>query len=296
MKLKAIATLGAVTAMALGLGLGASAASAAATVKATVYDATESPLPGNVPSEGAEAYSFDEFGDAVNLDGTARTLTQVSVVMSSWGCENGYWYANNCSTGKNAKFSEPITMNVYAAPVTNGDGTVSPGRLLTTVTNTFAIPYRPSADLRHCNTTNDAVGRWYDKKSGNCYNGKAVKITFNFSSLRLTLPDSVVIGIAYDTTHHGYDPIGEDADCYQEDGGCGYDSLNVGLNDSGAPSVGSEAYPGDIFETLEPGSPDRCDATPADNEFQLNSPTSTSCWTPYVPEISIAAKGPAPAA
>jgi hypothetical protein len=38
----------------------------------------------------------------------------------------------------------------------------------------------------------------------------------------------VIWGVAYNTTHYGDAPIGVNAPCFTEPGGCGYDSLNVG--------------------------------------------------------------------
>jgi hypothetical protein len=42
-----------------------------------------SPLHGNMPSVGAEAYAFNEFGNQVTFAGTNRQLTNVVVTMSS---------------------------------------------------------------------------------------------------------------------------------------------------------------------------------------------------------------------
>src|ERR1700694_1685253 len=61
---------------------------------------------GNLPSVGAEAYSFKEFGNEVNLVG--NHLTTVTVTLSSWGCQTGSWYAHNCGTIAGSTFTEPI--------------------------------------------------------------------------------------------------------------------------------------------------------------------------------------------
>ncbi len=66
--------------------------------------AVASPLPGNLPSVGAEAYAFNEFGNEVRFSGTNRALTNVIVEMSSWGCVTGHWYSGNCSTPPGATF------------------------------------------------------------------------------------------------------------------------------------------------------------------------------------------------
>ena len=52
----------------------------------TIYDSTVSPLPGNLPSVGAEAYSFRQFGDNVTFAGKDRKLQTVTVTLSSWAC------------------------------------------------------------------------------------------------------------------------------------------------------------------------------------------------------------------
>src|SRR2546421_3571285 len=80
-----------------------------------IYDSTVSPLPGNLPSVGAEAYAFNEFGDAVNFAGTARSPRSVTVTMSSWGCQAGHWYTADCVTTPGATFNIDITLNIYNA-------------------------------------------------------------------------------------------------------------------------------------------------------------------------------------
>lgn len=80
-----------------------------------IYDSTVSPLPGNLPSVGAEAYAFNQFGDGITFAGTSRNLTTVTVTLSSWGCQNGNWYSGNCVTTPGATFSVPITFNIYNA-------------------------------------------------------------------------------------------------------------------------------------------------------------------------------------
>ena len=121
------AVLGTVVALLLLTGVGPSSAA-----PASVYDNLPSRSVGNVPSWGYEAESVSEFGGQIQLAGTQRTDLQLTVLMSSWGCESGTWFAGNCATTPGASFSEPITMNVYAV---NADDSV--GALVTSMT--FAI-------------------------------------------------------------------------------------------------------------------------------------------------------------
>jgi hypothetical protein len=125
---------------------------------ATVYNNIPSPLAGNYPSVSFEATSTAEFGGLVQLAAGERTNPVVRVTMSSWGCENGG--GTTCATTPGAVFSLPITLNLYAV---NSDNSL--GELLATDTQTFKIPYRPSADPTNCGV---GSSRWFDGTS--CYN------------------------------------------------------------------------------------------------------------------------------
>jgi len=189
-----------------------------------VYNSIPDPLAGNYPSQAYEAQSASEFGGQILLTGTNRTDPKVTIMMSSWGCESGSWNLATCVTTPGSTFSHPITLNIYSV----GSGN-SVGSLITTKTQTFAIPYRPSKDPVNC-----PAGGWWNGTT--CFNGLATPISFDLTGV--TLPDNVIISLAYNTTHYGYAPVGEAATCYSEDGGCGYDSLNVALN-----TLGSVTYP-----------------------------------------------------
>src|SRR2546423_5233803 len=197
----------------------ASAAVSAAPVT-PIYNNIPTPLPGNLPSWGFEATGTQEFGDRVGFTTTARRLVSVTQTMSSWACQLGHWYDADCATAPGATFTHSVTMNLY-----NVAAGAAPGTLIGTKTQTFVMPYRPSTDPIHCTGC-----RWYD--GTDCFNGKAFTITFDFSSQNLTLPNQVIFGVAYNTTHHGYTPMGETAACFiapPPSGGCPYDSLNAAL-------------------------------------------------------------------
>ena len=194
-----------------------------------VYDSIGAVVPDNVVSLGFEATSTSEFGDLVQLAPGARRLDSVEVLLSSWGCENGSWNIGDCTTTPGATFSHPITLNIYQSTPGVGTGV---GALVATVTETFDIPYRPSAaGLPTC-----ADGRWSNGTT--CFNGLATPVTFEFPSTPV-VPTNLIWTVAYNTTHHGYSPIGELAPCYTEAGGCGYDALNVGAETlTPAPAAG----------------------------------------------------------
>ncbi len=189
-------TAPAIAAGVVGLMLLAAPAALAVT-RTTVYDNIPSPLPGNVPSIGFEATAASEFGGQVNFSGTDRNNPIVSVVMSSWACQTGHWNSGDCGTTPGAAFSVPLTIRVYA--VGAGD---EPGIQIGAVTHTFSMPYRPSANYSKCTGAN--AGKWYQSTTATCFNGKAFTRTVSLGSLNW--PDTVIIGVAYNTTHYGLQP------------------------------------------------------------------------------------------
>lgn len=239
-----------------------------------IYNSIPSPLPGNVVSLGYEATSTAEFGDQVQFSvGSGRNLLKVTQTMSSWGCEAGSWHEGDCSTTPGTTFSHPITLNVYNV----GPGSTV-GSLITSVTQTFNIPYRPSASL----VCGD--GRWFNSADATCYNGYAVNIEFNLPGT--LVPNNVIYSIAYNTTHYGAAPIGESASCFTSSGGCGYDSLNVGLE--GVTTVGANPAPDDAYlSSTWAGA--YCDGgASGTGMFRLDA----GCWTGFKPSVRFFAANP----
>ena len=182
----------------------AGSALAATGIKSSViFDSTNPNGPKtNIDSYGPAAYSFTSIGDKVTFDGTARSLSNVTVTLSSWACQQGSWNGKDCLTQPGATFSQPITLKITNPE--NGETMIS--------TKTFDIPYRPSASAK-CTDAN--AGKWMTP-SKVCKNGLANDVTFNLSGAKL--PDTVVYEISFLT-------------------GGPADSLNVAVTD--APSVGT---------------------------------------------------------
>jgi hypothetical protein len=265
-----------VVAVAVALAVASPAALAAGGGK-VIYDSTVTPKPANLPSVGAEAYSFTEFGDEVTFAAGSRQLQRVTVTLSSWGCQAGHWYSSDCVTSPGAKFAISITFNIYSPGPSN-----TAGALLGSRTQTFQVPYRPSSDNVRC-----TGGRWFAGAQG-CFNGLAANITFNFSSQHLVLPDTAVFGITYDTSHYGPHPIGQAAACYTSSAGCPYDSLNIGL----APvvKVGSKPFPNTVYQNAV-FEADYCDnPLGVAGVMRLDSPT-VACWAGFVPAVKFVAAG-----
>ena len=222
-----------------------------------IYDSIVNPSPGNLYSWAFQATQTSEFGNQITLGGASRVLNNVVVQMSSWGCQTGS--GTSCVTTAGATFTEPITLNIYNVGPANAVGS-----LIATDTQTFAIPYRPSADphyvtdcapdvTQYGGNIGDYAGTWYDPTVSpvtdlplGCFNGLLANIQFDFG--HVTLPNRIIYGIAYNTSGYGSHPYGYSTACSASSAGCGYDSLNVGLsNEPGSPTIGSDPNLGTAY-------------------------------------------------
>ena len=265
-------------ALALSLGLTVLlTGTAAAADQRSIYDTMPRPLPGNVPSLGYEATSTAEFGDRIRFAEGDRQLNAVTVLMSSWGCQSGSWYGHDCATAKNATFTHSITLNVYAV----GAG-AAPGVRLASVTQTFKMPYRPSADPANCTD-----GRWYDASAKRCFNGKAFTISFKLAKQHVVVPGEVIVTIAYNTSHYGAHPIGASA-CGSTAAGCPYDSLNVGLVDpASALRAGVDPAPNDAYLSSTWGGAYCDNGAAGTGTLRLDA----GCWAGYKPALRVSTGG-----
>ena len=212
-----------------------SATAASASPTPVIYNATPTPLPPNVASVGFEATQTAQFGDHIVLGDTARTLQAVTVTMSDWALYSDY-SGDPRYSADSTNWTHPITVNIYS---THLDPNGVPDMLLGTITQTVTIPWRPVADPTCSNGTAWRAG------DGNCYNGLSFNATFDMSGLNVTLPNEVIVGIAYNTADYGTAPIGSAGP---------YNSLNVGVPTSDAVTVGSDANTDNVFwNTSTPG-------------------------------------------
>jgi len=204
----------------------------------------------NVPSIGPEAYAFNQLGNAVTFAGSTRNLTSVTVGLSSWACVSGAWNTGDCSTPSGATFPQAITFNIY-----DSTGTTA----LASSTQTFSVPYRPSASPK---CTGGNAGKWYSPSQKTCFNGLYNEVTFNFSGV--TLPDDVVYGIEYNTRDYGPAPTGVAGPS---------DSLNIALvTEPGDVSSGRDTTPGSLWE-----------------EHSGSAFGPTTEWAPSVPAVQFKA-------
>lgn len=278
----------------MGLVTAPAAVSGAATPTTTVYDSTQVGATSLV-SQCFECAQVAEIGNQVALAPGSHVLNNVTVTMESWGCEAGGVYSNDCIS-TDPTFNYPVTLNLYQV----GTGGVAVGSPITSITQTFAIKYRPTSDQTNCPPANHGgAGLWFDGSA--CHYGIASNITFNLSDLHV--PSHVIYGIAINTADYGTSPVA----CINQPTGCPANSLNVGLTttDGPQPSVGGDPVLGALYQnTLY--QPYYCDNgvtgsfradLPLDYGSNPSNPAQ-SCWSANGPYTFINSSnnsyGPAP--
>jgi hypothetical protein len=267
-------------------------ASAGATLT-PVYSNIPTKLPGNFASLGYECCQVSEFGGAVGViaapPGHVWKNPKVTVVLSSWACQEGGAENGTCVTAKGARFEWPITFSIYEL----GPGN-SVGPKVAAGSKVFKIPYRPSAS-QICNSL-PSPGGWYDKADEHCYHGFASKISF---ALKLAkLPEKAIVSVAYNTSDYGAEPQRPknpecDTPAFQSahnGAGCPFDSLNVAVHQSGeefatTPAIGT--YP-DLEEVFIASTYSAlfCSPGQANGTFGPSGP----CWNEEQPVLSLAAQ------
>lgn len=248
------------------LMFGSLAASAFASTE-TVYNALPSVSPHtNYPSQPFQAQQAFEFGDYIHLGGTNRALNTVTVTMSDWAKYSDY-SGDSRYSGNSSTWTHPITLNVYTNHL---DSNGAPDDKIATVTQDITIPWRPESDPS-CGSTSNGMG-W--KEGNTCFNysGIAFNAVFDLSSLNVTLPDDIIVSVAYNTQTWGYSPIGTAGP---------YNSLNVAVPSGNSATVGSDDSNDKVFwntHTCAWYTDATSKATCTSGTFGLFQDTG---WTPY---------------
>jgi hypothetical protein len=199
-----------------------------------VYDSFVNPMPSSTPSEAFSQLAVDmngpaSVGNAVTLASAGKTLSSAVVALNNWACQVGNGNYLPCTTTvPGSTYPATMTFNVY-------DPSVSLTSPVATDTQTFAIPYRPSADAAHCGATSP---EWYDAASSTCHSGQTTTVTFNsFTGSNLVLPSNVVYEISYTPTSN----LLTDPSNY----------LNFSLStESTNVSIGSDTNPGNLYMNI----------------------------------------------
>jgi hypothetical protein len=263
---------------ALLLALAISAVSAGAASANVLYDNIPKTLPANFASIGFEATSTSELGGEVELTKPsakhAENLT-VSAVMSSWACQSGGWSTDNCVTTPGATFSQPITLKLYT--VGSEGAPVGP---IAQATQTFEIPYRPSASLE---CRGELAGTWWSTQGKGkhvthaCANGLASRITFAPVNVSAPVPKQLIVSLAYNTETYGVAPTGEEGPV---------NSLNVALSESWEGTLSKGSDPSEGLYANSNWSGMYCGNSSALDTFSFTG----TCWGPeggYQPVIEV---------
>jgi len=227
------------------------------------------------PAEGFECCQRNEFGDQVTLAGSTtfpgRTLRSLKVLFGSYACQTGGWNTGDCQSAPGSTFAWPITARLYSP-----SNTTTP---LAMVTVTQSIPYRPPTDAVRCPTPGSGAtvaNRWYNPAAPgpgetHCQNNIATVLTFTFPG-NVTLPDSVIWTVAFNTSTSGYNPV--HSPCVIAN--CPYDSLNVGTKSyPNAPYAGTDPNEAEVWTSTA--------ANPALHAEILTPPPPGNTWIGFRP-------------
>jgi len=276
----ALVSAAALTLVGVCVAQAASAPSASAVpTSAVVFDSLPATNPGSLASYGMQAYQMREFGQRLQLGGTARMLGSIEIGFVDWACENWASGATPCTTTPGAAFTVPVTVNVYEAGAS--DETV--GDRIATTSKDVEVPFRPSAD--------EACGdnRWSPNGGADCFNGYYFTEVFGFEE-NPVLPDDVVVSVAYDTRTQGFEPTGAVGPV---------DSFNVAVSGT-LGDVGAVADPTtSVFidsATAAHYTPDGIDATGIDPDWLGTFHAGRSWDQAPIPIRISAVQAPAPVA
>jgi PEP-CTERM motif len=179
----------------------------------SIYYDIPDPLPPNVSSLPYQTTGTSEFGGMVTTT-APLPIASATVIMSNWATESAFE-----AFGTSPGYFVPLTLNLYDVGPSD-----TVGALLYTATVNAFIQWRPEDDPS-CPGGNWLAG------DGNCYSGISQAVTFAIPLV--TMPQTFIYGIAFNTQNSGYAPTGVNGP---------YNLLNIGLN-TAPPSVGTNPLP-----------------------------------------------------
>ena len=295
MAVSALISAGLVGVVVVGLSTAAPAAGVPGDPTTVSYASTTDPPPPSVPSVGADNTAYSELGNEVTL-AHPGPLDSVIVTMSIWACQSGPDWDNCQTTNPEATFTVPTTLKIE----TNPENPTAPGPVIATDSETSeAYPFRPSPSPE---CAGELPTGWYDATNKTCHDGKNFNIRFsNFTfengfSAAEPLPATVIYGIAYNTSGHGYIPTNN-----PPNDPANY--LNIGLSTN--VTAGTNASLDSVFMAADEGNLLTCDtldtgprpALPPFRSYNVIAPTESSACgmgvNYYFPAVIINTSAPA---
>jgi hypothetical protein len=126
------------------------------------------------------------FGGMVEFSHRPGVIKSLTADVDSFTCEHGEYQFENCYTGRpGKKFAYELTANIYEVGAENAEGL-----LVTSSTERFKLPYRPTTNVK-CPVTPEGKGF-----GANCdVGGYLAKVTFKHFAPAAVLPEKAIITI-----------------------------------------------------------------------------------------------------
>jgi hypothetical protein len=214
-----------------------------------VYNDLPNPIPQSSPSIGFQSNHTREFGDLIQPVGGATTLTSGTILMDG---EALFADWSSFPGATSSGWSWPLTLNLYNVVIDTA-GNPQVGTQITSVTQTFAIPWRPVGGPT----------------------GQDFLAVFNLPNV--AVPSEFIFSIVYNTQTFGPNPTGTAGP---------HESLNVGLNTTAPPQVGTRPFPDTAYLNADKSTNYYCgvgasDPTPFARDTGWQTPFPPGCGGVY---------------
>jgi hypothetical protein len=165
----------------------ATASAAPAKVVYSDLNTVPATVNGRLDEDTYSAAPFEfPFGGLVEFTHRPGVIRRLTADVDSFTCEHGVYQLENCYTARpGKKFSYELTASIYEVGAGN-----EPGALVTTSTERFKIPYRPTTNVA-CPTTPEGKGFGVNCDVG----GYLAKVTFKHFVPAAVLPEEAIITI-----------------------------------------------------------------------------------------------------
>jgi phosphate transport system substrate-binding protein len=165
-----------------------------------IFDNTPAVLPADLPGQPFQAQHVSQFGADVLFAVGGRALDSVKVMMTS-AARRSVW--PSWPTTLAGGWAQPITLNLFTVDPQEPTQLAS---LISSVTQTFSVPWRPESDPT-CPDTGRGPGFAWRAADAACHDALAFAVVFDLSSLSLIAPERLAFGVAFSTSDYGAAPL-----------------------------------------------------------------------------------------
>lgn len=183
-------------------------------------------------SEGFECCGNKTIGGEIKTAGSAKTIKSIATQVDVFRCQEGVYYFENCHSKPSKKFAQVYRVKVYEVTGTN-----ERGALITSSEVEAKLHFRPTTNTS-CPATGEGKGY-----GPNCDVGGYLQ-TVKFAHFPYSvLPNNGLAIVEFSTTPEGDLNVGFEESYVEYKNG-----EYIGQPGSGAPAVGSEPDPTEIFK------------------------------------------------